>query len=144
MRPYCLHYPGPLKKPRFREQNWNMWHRSKGKGKKLSLLEVFKGFGMVQVSALQRSAEPDLPVWSILSSFVHEMSHVSFKLFSFFSHQEAKKTASFLMSLSQDRKVSSDCFSVTVPYIFYFISGGQQSSKPCPCGSLAYIRNIHT
>lgn len=43
---------------------------------------------------------------------------ISFNLFSFFSHQEAKRTASFLMNLSQDRKVSFIFISITHGFHF--------------------------
>lgn len=81
---------------------------------------------MVQVRALpERSVEPNLSLCeTFYQALVFGVLLVSFNLFSFFSHQEAKKTASFLMNLLPDRKVSFICFSVTVPYIIHFTFWG--------------------
>lgn len=111
---------------------------------------------MVQGRALpERSAELDLSLCeAFYQALILDVVLVSFNLFSFFFHQEAKKTASFLMNLSPDRKVSFICFSVTLPYIFHFTFWGpaEQQAFPCQpqilCGSfflatrsIAYKRN---
>lgn len=81
---------------------------------------------MVQARAFtERSVESDLSLCeAFYQALALDVLLVSFNLFSFFSHQEAKKTASFLMNLSPDRKVSFVSFSVTVPYIFHFTFWG--------------------
>lgn len=47
---------------------------------------------------------------------------VSLNLFSFFSYQGDRKTASYLMNLSQDRKVSFTCSSI-ITVVIYHIKG---------------------
>lgn len=104
-----------------------MWQGREGKEKKLSLhFKVLRDFGMVQVRALpEGSVEPSLSLCeAFYQALVFDMLLASFNLFSFFSHQEAKKTAYFLMNLSPDRKVSFIYFSVTIHYVFHFIFWG--------------------
>lgn len=104
-----------------------MWQGREGEGKKWSPhFKVMGDFGMVQMRVLpERSVEPNLSLCeAFYQALVLDVLLVSFNLFSFFSRQEAKKTASFLMNLSPDRKVSFICCSVTVPYIFHFTFWG--------------------
>lgn len=113
-----------------------------GRKKLCPNLEVMMDLEWFRWQAYQeRSVEPFEPVLSLCEAFVklkYLTLLISFNLFSFFSHQEAKRTSSFLMNLSQDRKVSFIFFSITLPYVFHFRVWGSAEHSALLCQSQSH------
>lgn len=109
----------------WRELKYMIGEGGEGKKSDLSSLKFWGALEWFRWAQFQREVlNPICLCKAFYQASVLEALHVSFNLVSFFSHQEAKKTASFLMNLSQDRKVSFSCFCVTVPYIFFVLHVG--------------------